>query len=99
MYNNNGKSLNANHGLSCIKFLFNSHNYAEVGTFIVSIGTFIVSTDRVPPPLNVEGFPLVSLTSEPSLLTTRLCGLCLNPSPLLGKNPHEFCRSLRHPSI
>lgn len=43
MYNNNGKSLNTNPGLSCVKFLFNSHNCTEVGMFIVSIGTFIVS--------------------------------------------------------
>lgn len=76
MYNNNGKSLNTNPGLSCVKFLFNSHNCTEVGmfivsigtfivsvgTFMVSIGTFVVSADRVPATVKCRGGIHVSLS-------------------------------------
>lgn len=76
MYNNNGKSLNTNPGLSCVKFLFNSHNctavgifivsigtfIVSVGTFMVSIGTFVVSADRVPATVKCRGGIHVSLS-------------------------------------
>lgn len=76
MYNNKGKSLNTNPGLSCVKFLFNSHNCTEVGmfivsigtfivsvgTFMVSIGTFVVSADRVPATVKCRGGIHVSLS-------------------------------------
>lgn len=69
MYNNNGKSLNTNPGLSCVKFLFNSHNCTEVGmfivsvgTFMVSIGTFVVSADRIPATVKCRGGIHVSLS-------------------------------------